>query len=125
MNESSHEVTEYHLYGEGMKVVFHQGSDDAMKLEYNGKVFSGRALYRERTVLGLVASVLLETSPDLHTVWLSVVIPDAHCPSNAKSIPVATFAVFTTKRTSIAGPAGVSGQVDAYKVISPLNGNAW
>lgn len=125
MKAASHEVTEYHLHGDDMEIVFHRGSDEEMKLQYNGRVFSGRALYRETTVLGLVASAVLETVPDLHTVWLTVVVPDARCPANAKSIPVTSFAVITTKRTSFAGPAGVSGQVDTYKVVSPLQGNAW
>ena len=126
MKNSSHEVTQYHLHGGDMQIVFHRGkTDEDTRLEYNGKVFSGRALYREPTVLGFAASALLETVPDLHTVWLTVIIPAARCPENAKSVPVTTFAVFTTKRTSIAGPAGVSGQAESYKVISPLSGNAW
>src|SRR5678816_236960 len=68
---------------------------------------------------------IAETSPDRDTVWITVMIPDAHCPANARSVAVNSFAVLTTKRTSIAGPSGVSGQVDVYKVISPLSGNAW
>lgn len=96
-----------------------------MRLEYDGKVFSGRQLHREVTVLGLAVSAIPETSPDRDTVWITVMIPDAHCPANARSVAVNSFAVLTTKRTSIAGPSGVSGQVDVYKVISPLSGNAW
>jgi hypothetical protein len=34
------------------------------------------------------------------------------------------FALLTTKRTSIMGPALVSGQLDVHKVVSPLSGNA-
>lgn len=125
MKASLHEVTEYHLRGDDMEIAFHRGSDEDMKLTYNGKVFSGRALSRETTVLGLAVSAMLKAAPDLDTVWLTVVIPDARCPENAKSIPVTTFAVITTKRTSILGPPGVSGQVDTYKVVFPLQGNAW
>jgi hypothetical protein len=119
------EVTEYHLRGEGAEIVFHKGKDDDMKLEYNHKVFSGRALSREVTTLGLAVSVILEASPDLGTVWLTVIIPDANCPDGARSIPINSFAVVTDKRTSIAGPPGVSGQVDVYKSVLPLTGNAW
>jgi hypothetical protein len=121
----SHEVTEYHLQGDGMQIVFHRGNDEDMKLVYNGKEFSGRPLHRETTVLGLVASVVLEASPDRDTTWLTVVVPAARCPSNARSVAVTTFAVVTTKRTSIMGPELVSGQLDVYKVVSPLSGNAW
>jgi hypothetical protein len=125
MMATAHEVTEYALHAEGMEIAFHRGSDEDMKLKYNDKVFHGRPLYRENTVLGLVVSAVLETVPDLHTVWLTVVIPDARCPANAKSIPVSTLAVVTTKRTSIGGPGLVSGQIDTYKVVVPLQGNAW
>lgn len=125
MMATSIEVTEYHLGGEGIEVVFRGRDDESMELRYNGKTFSGRALSRERSTLGLVVSILLEAIPDLHTLWLSVVIPAARRDPDAKSISVSTLAVFTTKRTSIAGPAGVSGQIDGYKVIFPLNGNAW
>jgi hypothetical protein len=121
----AHGVTEYHLRGDGAEIAFHNGNDDEMKLEYNRKVFSGRELYREATVLGLAASAIVEASSDLCTVWLTVILPDARCPGDARSIPINSFAVLTTKRTSIAGPAGVSGQLDVYKVILPLTGNAW
>lgn len=125
MMAAAHEVTEYALHGDGMEIVFQRRPDEDMKLKYNDKVFSGRALHRENTVLGFVVSAVLDTVPDLHTVWLTVVIPDARCPADAKSIPVTTLAVITTKRTSIAGPGLVSGQIDTYKVVCPLQGNAW
>ncbi len=120
-----HDVIEYHLHGEDTQIVFHRGSDEEMRLEYNGKVFSGRELYREKTVLGLAASAMVEAVPDLKTVWITVMIPDARCPAALKSVAVNSFAVLTTKRTSIAGPSGVTGQTDVYKVIAPLSGNAW
>lgn len=122
--QALHDVTEYHLHGDGAEIAFHGGSDDEMKLEYNGKVFSGRALYRETTVLGFAASAILETIPDLRTVWITVMIPHVRCPANAESTAVSTFAVLTTKRTSIAGPAAVSGQGELYKVVA-LTGHAW
>lgn len=120
-----HDVTEYHLQGDNTEITFHRGSDEETRLEYNGRAFSGRQLQREVTVLGLAASAMLEANPDRDTVWITVMIPDTRCPANARSIAVNSFAVVTTKRTSIAGPSGVSGQVDEYKVISPLSGNAW
>ncbi len=124
MRSTTHEAREYHLYGEGLRVVFHRGDGDSAKLEYNDKLFSGRALYREQTAMGLVVSALVEASPDLHTAFFSVFVPEVHCPNEARSVEVSTFGVLSTKRTSIAGTAGVSGQVDRYEVV-PLRGNAW
>lgn len=120
-----HDVTEYHLHGDSTEIVFHRGNDDETKLEYNHRIFSGRELHRTVTTLGLAVSAILETSPDRGTVWLTVIIPDARCPAEARSIPINSLAVITDKRTSIAGPAGVSGQIDVYKTVLSLTGNAW
>ncbi|MBK8256464.1 MAG: hypothetical protein IPK82_27825 [Polyangiaceae bacterium] len=122
-------VTQYHLHGtdpsgQEVKIVFHAGDDNAMKLEYQDKEYQGRVLYRERSILGTIASIELEALPDLHTVFLSVVIPEANCPANMKSTAVHTFAVRTTTKTSIGGPSLVSGQIQTYEHIQ-LNGNAW
>jgi hypothetical protein len=116
-------VTQYHLSGEEVRIVFHDGSEETAMLEYNGQVFRGPALGREQTALGLVVSVPLETIPDLYTVSLNVVVPPGNRPSTDRSITVSTFAVLATERTSIAGPALVSGQILEYKLV-PLTGNA-
>jgi len=119
-------VTQYHLSAdaEDVKIVFHAGNEDTAKLEYNGKIFVGRALTRENTPLGLVVSAQLERIPDLHSISLCLAVPEANCPSNARSIPISTFATFTTVRTTIAGPDLVRGQIRTYRVV-PLKGNAW
>ena len=122
MTDPLRDVTEYHLHGEDMEIAFYLADDKLTWLEYNGTAFSGPNLHREPTVLGIAASITLETSPDGDTLWLTVFIPEAHAP-DGNSIPVETFAVLTTKRTSPAGPAGVSGQVEVYKVVRPVNGN--
>lgn len=124
MATGSREVTEFQLQGEGMQVVFRHGDDECVRLEYNGEVFSGAQVRRETTVLGLAASVLVEAYPDSHTVFLTVVVPETHYGPDGRPVPVVTFAVLTTKRTSIAGPDLVSGQVDLYRVVSPLAGIA-
>ena len=123
MERTVHEVREYHLYGEGLHVVFHQGDADGMKLIYNDKEFSGRALYREKTVMGLVVSVLVESIPDHPRAFFTLVVPEAHRPDGVRSIEVLTFAVLSTKQTAVAG-SEVAGQVDRYEVVR-LKGNAW
>lgn len=117
-------VTQYHLSGDGMQITYHVGLPDEVRLQYNGTTYQGRALYQEDIMSGHVVSVILESVPDLHTVSLSVTVPRANCPSNMRSIPIQTFAVITTGRTSIGGPALVSGQIQSYKLV-PLTGNAW
>jgi len=116
-----HPVTQYHLHGEHTKIAFHDGTPDTATLEYNGKTYRGSALQDEQTALGRVISVNIETIPDLHSIFLSLAVPEAN--SDAGSISVKTFAVLTKTRTSIGGPALVSGQIRTYQVIS-LHGNA-
>ena len=94
-----------------------------MKLIYNDKEFSGRALYREKTVMGLVVSVLVESIPDHPRAFFTLVVPEAHRPDGVRSIEVLTFAVLSTKQTAVAG-SEVAGQVDRYEVVR-LKGNAW
>jgi hypothetical protein len=116
-------VTEYRLTGEDLKIVLHDGPGDAASLEYNGKIFRGRALYHDQTALGRVISIHLESIPDLHTVFLSLAVPEANRPSDQRAVAVSTFATITTTRTSIGGPGLVSGQIRTYQVV-PLKGDA-
>lgn len=128
MDKQLEKVKNYHLFGDGVKIEFSSEDPTELKLVYEDKEgireFSGREIYRDDTRLGFIASVGLEAVPDVRTTTLSVAIPDANRPENAKSIPVKTFAVQTTSRTGIAGPDAVEGQVQLYKTIG-LEGNAW
>jgi hypothetical protein len=118
-------VNEYHLTGENTRIVFRNGDGEDVVLEYNEQVFRGRTeLHVQQTELGLVVTALVESAPDRHTISISVTVPEANRPSSAKSIEVNTFAVLSTKRTSIGGPALVEGQIQTYTVV-PLQGNAW
>lgn len=125
MESSMVSVKEYHLAAEDIRIVFRDGDEQSTSLEHNGNLFSGDALHRERTAgLGLVVSVELEAVPDLRVTFLSLVVPEANRASAEKSIAVGTFAVYTTVRTSIAGPAQVHGQLRTSRVLR-LSGNAW
>ena len=122
-------VHEYHLSGDAMNVDILMKDDNEIELAYKDQQgdeqrFSGRAVYREKTQLGLLLSVLLEAVPDLKVVSFSVVVPAANRPENMRSVPISTFAVRTVGRTSIGGPNLVQGQLEEYTTI-PLTGNAW
>lgn len=121
-------VKSYHLAGDGIKIRFSMEDPDELELVYEDKqgerTFSGRAIYRDETQLGFMPSVILEQDPDLHIVTLSLAVPSANRPDNMKSIPVKTFAVRTTTRTSIGGPELVEGQIEVYEMYN-LEGNAW
>jgi hypothetical protein len=120
-------VSEYHLSGDGIRIVFSLKNQEP-KLVYEDKtgerIFTGRQIHQERIQLGFIPSVVLEEAPDSHEITLSLAVPDANRPDEVRSIPVKTFAVRTTTRTSIAGPDMVEGQLQAHETYV-LKGNAW
>jgi hypothetical protein len=77
---------------------------------------SGDDITVERTALGTLVTITLETVPDLHTVTATLVLPDL----GGLSGPVThfgTFLVLTENRTSIGGPALVTGALQRYTVV--------
>lgn len=128
MKQKLVKVKTYHLSGDGMQIEFSMKDPVELELIYKDKDgerrFSGRAIYRDEVQLGFMPTVALEETPDLHRITLSIAVPSANRPENAKSIPVKTFAVRTTARTSIAGPDIVEGQIQTHEVYH-LEGNAW
>jgi hypothetical protein len=76
----------------------------------------------DNTAAGDLVSAVIEVVPDLHTRTLSVLIPPVHLKNEDKA-SVKTAAIFSTYRTSIAGPNLVFGQVITYE-IEELSGTA-
>ena len=77
---------------------------------------TGDEITVERTVLGTSVTVTLEAVPDLHTVTATLVLPDL----GGLSGPVThfrTFLVLTENRTSIGGPALITGALQRYTVV--------
>lgn len=128
MKEKLVNVKNYHLEGNDVRITFSMENPSELELVYEYKQderkFTGRAIYREETLLGFMPSVVLEETPDQHRTTLSLAVPSANRPDNAKSIPLKTFAVKTTGLTSISGPETVEGQIQSYEIFT-LEGNAW
>ena len=77
---------------------------------------NGDEITIERGPLGTLVTVTLETVPDLHTLTVTLVLPDL----GGHSRPIThfrTFLVLTTNRTSIGGPALITGALQLYKVV--------
>jgi hypothetical protein len=64
----------------------------------------------------------LEVVPDLHTLTLSVLIPQINLKGGTQS-PLSTFAILTTHLRSIGGPGLVEGPLQTYEVVA-LEGTA-
>ncbi len=83
--------------------------------------FSGDEIGTLESPLGSLVTVMLSAVPDLETVTLTLVVPAINLDGNDDA--VRTFAVITTNRTSIGGPALVKGQLQTYRRIA-LTGRA-
>jgi hypothetical protein len=72
--------------------------------------------------IGMLVSVTLEVIPDLHTLTLSVLIPQIDLKGETESL-LSTLAILTTHLISIGGPGLVEGPLQTYEVVA-LEGTA-
>ena len=72
----------------------------------------------DETVMGTVVTVDMGAVPDLHTRYITVLIPLVHLKAENETADVATLAIETTHGTSIGGPELVFGQVTGYNFTS-------
>lgn len=73
------------------------------------------------TEIGTLVTVTLEVIPDLHTLTLTLLVPQINL--NEGESPLSTLAILTTHLTSIGGPSLVEGQLQTYEVVA-LEGTA-
>jgi len=85
--------------------------------------FHGNQLRQKSTEIGTLISVTLKNVPDLHSIVLSLLLPQVNIPTGQSQVQVSIKAIETTIRTSIAGPNLVKGQVQTYKTYT-LKGTA-
>jgi hypothetical protein len=78
-----------------------------------------RSLERE---IGTQVTVTLEVIPDLHTLTVTLLVPQINLDESNES-PLSTLAILTTHRTSIGGPGLVEGQLQTYEAAA-LEGTA-
>jgi hypothetical protein len=74
------------------------------------------------TEIGTLVTVTLEVIPDLHTLTVSLLVPQINLTEGNES-PLSTPAILTSHRTSIGGPGLVEGQLQTYEVVA-LEGTA-
>ena len=79
--------------------------------------FAGGDIRIESTEIGDLVTVTIETVPDLKTVTVTLLVPTVNLPQFGTEENFETVVIFTTHRTSIAGPCGVEGQLKTYKCL--------
>lgn len=115
----------YELTGTRLKVTYSSSSiagKPLMTIRQGRKdqQFTGNEIKTDKTQIGQLITVTLETQPDRKTVLFSVLLPDVNLPDSQKA-NIKTEAVVTTIKTTIAGPP--KGQVQTYKTVL-LSGTA-
>jgi hypothetical protein len=70
----------------------------------------------------MLITVTLEVIPDLHTLTLTLLVPQINLDEGNES-SFSTQAILTTHRTSIGGPNLVKGPLQTYEVVA-LEGTA-
>lgn len=83
---------------------------------------SGQEIRTISTELGTEVTITLEAVPDLHTVTLTLLVPDINLGTQSE-VDLDAVAIETTQHTSIGGPALVAGVQQTYRVIA-LHGTA-
>jgi hypothetical protein len=74
------------------------------------------------TEIGTMITVTLEVIPDLHTLTLTLLVPQINLNEGTES-SLSTLAILTTHLTSIGGPSLVEGQLQTYEAVA-LEGTA-
>lgn len=74
------------------------------------------------TKIGTQVTVTLEVIPDLHTLTVTLLVPQINLDQGNES-PLSTLVILTTHHTSIGGPGLVEGQLQTYEAVA-LEGTA-
>jgi hypothetical protein len=84
--------------------------------------FTGDEIRSLDSEIGMLITVTLEVIPDLHTLTLTLLLPQINLDEGNESA-FSTLAILTTHRTSIGGPRLVKGPLQTYEVVA-LEGTA-
>lgn len=116
-----HPVTSYHLHADDLEITIDCADPKAPVMVYvtpgREERYHGKSLYVDKSPVGTLYSAAIEVIPDLHSIFFTVMVPEANCPENARSVSIETLAIQTLSQTHFAGPAVIDGQVQKYKTI--------
>lgn len=83
--------------------------------------FKGDEIRTQKTEIGTMVTVTLESIPDFRVTTLTLLLPAINLDGSAKEFK--TIAIRTTSKTTIVGPRLVKGALQSYEVIN-LKGTA-
>ena len=77
--------------------------------------FTGDKIRTQKTEMGTMVTVTLESVPDLRVTTLTLIVPAINLDGSARDFK--TIAIRTTSKTTIGGPRLVKGPIQSYEVI--------
>ena len=89
----------------------------------DSRSWSGSEIEREETSLGALVTVTLDFIADLKRDTLSLLLPEIHLPESGTS-DFTAIVIWTTHRTSLAGPGAVEGPIQVYTCVKTFHGTA-
>lgn len=130
---SNREANHFILKGENKQIDFSADSltggpllsyTDSADPSHN-RSFTGDGIDIVEMPFGKLVTVTLHILPDVHIIYLTLLIPKVYLPEHSRELPFETAAVITTHRTPFVGPSGLANglQVDTYETLA-LNGTA-
>jgi hypothetical protein len=78
-------------------------------------IFTGDEIRTQKTEIGTMVTVTLDSVPDFHVVTLTMLVPAINLDGSERNFK--TIAIRTTSKTTIAGESLVKGAVQSYEVI--------
>lgn len=76
--------------------------------------FSGDEIRTAESEIGTLVTVTLNSSPDLQTETLTLLIPLINLTNQQDTAEIETMGIMTVAKTTIAGPNLIQGQVQTY-----------
>ena len=83
--------------------------------------FTGDEIRTQKTEIGTMATVTLESIPDFHVMTLTLLVPAINLDGSSREFK--TIAIRTTEKNTIGGPRLIKGAVQSYELID-LKGTA-
>lgn len=111
----------YDLQGDDVEISFSAssfGGDPLFQYRRAGRLssFQGDQIRMVATEIGSLVTVTIEADPDLHSITLTLLLPDINLREGHASAMM-TEAILTAHRASIGGPQRLEGQLQSYTSI--------
>lgn len=117
----------FQLKGRGLEVEYYTLGEPVVPYlsltgEQGDRQYSGNEIRRQDTAIGTLLTVFTSMIADGNSTTVTLVLPAVNLPDSG-TVKIASIAVITTHRNSLAGPGILDGALELYKTVA-LRGSA-